>query len=217
MFKDDNGNYTDLEKELIKLAQDSREMGYTLTTPELFVDEVSGNKLAYYQHCKNKIVMHEHFVLNATPEEIENTLKHELAHAIAEQNNTEKKKDGTPKRVWHGEQWKVAHQKLGGNSERYHTGGYIKPEFKKLSMDELFKIQPTHPAERWEHGTFNQWLRRGYHVIKGQKGNWQQWEFLADEYETDQDGKTSNWGRASAVYFTPEQVTANEPRNKPIR
>lgn len=205
-------NYPDLEKELMKLAQDARGLGYKLTTPELFVDDVSGNKLAYYQHGKNKIVMHEHFVLNGTPEEVENTLKHELAHAIAEQNNTEKKKDGTPKRVWHGEQWKAAHKALGGNSERYHTGGYIKPAYKKLSMDELFKIQPKHPATRWEHGTFNQWLRRGYHVIKGQKGNWQQWEFLADEYETDQDGKTSNWGRASAVYFTPDQVTANEPR-----
>ena len=25
-----------------------------------------------------------------------------------------------------------------------------------------------------------------------------------------QDGKTSNWGRASAVYFTPDQVERNE-------
>jgi len=40
MFKNDNGNYTDLEKELFKLAQDSREMGYKLTTP----DQVTANE-----------------------------------------------------------------------------------------------------------------------------------------------------------------------------
>lgn len=212
MFKDDNGNYPDLEKELMKLAQDARDLGYKVTTPTLFVDNVYGNKLAYYQHGSNKIVMHNHFVETGDPAEIENTLIHELAHAVAEQNNTEKKKNGTPKRVWHGEAWKTINSQLGGNAERYHTGGYQKPAPVKRSMAELFAIQPTKPAETWERGTFNQWLTRGYHVIKGQKGQFQVWEFVGEEYETDTDGKTSNWGRASAVYFTPDQVEANTPK-----
>lgn len=196
----------DLEKELMKLAQDARDMGYKVTTPELFVDNVYGNKLAYYQHGRNKIVMHEHFVENGSSEEIENTLIHELAHAVAEQNNTEKKA------VWHGNAWKEVNTKLGGNAERYHKGGYHKPAPVKKSMAELFAIQPKKPADTWERGTFNQWLTRGYHVMKGQKGQLQVWEFVADEYELEQDGKTSNYGRASAVYFTPDQVEPNKPK-----
>lgn len=198
--------YQDLEKELIKLAQDARELGYKVTTPALQLDNVYGNKLAYYSHSSNKIVMHEHMVENADESEIENTLIHELAHAVAEQNNTEKK------RVWHGDAWKRINTELGGNAERYHQGGYKKPEYKKLSMAELYAIQPKKPATDWDRGTFKQWLSRGYHVIKGQKGQLSVWEFSADEYETSTDGKTSNWGRASAVYFTPEQVERNEAK-----
>lgn len=194
----------DLEKELLKLAQDARELGYKITTPELFVDPIYGNKLAYYQHGRNKIVIDEDFVKNGNPEEIENTLIHELAHAVAEQNNE------TDKRIWHGQAWKDINTKLGGNSERYHIGSYKKPEPVKKTMKELYSIQPKHPANRWERGTYKQWLSRGYHVMKGQKGSLQVWEFMADEYETSEDGKTSNWGRASAVYFMPEQVEANE-------
>lgn len=207
MFKDDNGNYPDLEKELMKLAQDARELGYKIETPKLFVDNVFGSKLAYYQHGRNKIVMHEHFVENASPEEIENTLIHELAHAVAEQNNTGKKA------VWHGQAWKDINTALGGNAERYHQGGYKKPAPVKRSMAQLFAIQPKKPATEWERGTFNQWLTRGYHVIKGQKGQLQVWEFVADEYETEKDGKTSNYGRAAAVYFTPDQVEPNKPKD----
>lgn len=196
----------DLEKELMKLAQDARDLGYKITTPELFVDSIYGNKLAYYQHGRNKIVMHEHFVENASADEIENTLIHELAHAVAEQNNDDEK------RIWHGDEWKRINAELGGDASRYHKGGYTKPAPVKRSMAELFAIQPKHPAARWERGTFNQWLTRGYHVMKGQKGQLQVWEFVADEYELEEDGKTSNYGRASAVYFTPDQVEANKPK-----
>lgn len=197
----------DLEKELMKLAQDARDLGYKVTTPSLSADSIYGNKLAYYQHGRNKIVFHDHFVENGTPEELENTLIHELAHAVAEQNNPKPEK-----RVWHGDFWKEINNKLGGDAERYHKGGYKKPEHKKMSMAELFAIQPTKDATEWERGTFNQWLRRGYHVMKGQKGSLAVWEFVADEYELEQDGKTSNYGRASAVYFTPDQVEPNKPK-----
>lgn len=196
----------DLEKELMKLAQDARDLGYKVTTPELFIDNVYGNKLAYYQHGRNKIVMHDHFIENGSPEEIENTLIHELAHAVAEQNNPKPEK-----RIWHGDFWKTINSQLGGNASRYHIGGYSKPAPVKKSMAELFAIQPKRPAEDWERGTFKQWLTRGYHVMKGQKGQFVQWEFIADEYETEQDGKTSNYGRAAAVYFTPDQVEPNKP------
>lgn len=196
----------DLEKELMKLAQDARDKGYKVTTPELFVDNVYGSKLAYYQHGRNKIVFHDDFVKNGTPEEIENTLIHELAHAIAEQNNT------NDKAVWHGQAWKDINADLGGDAQRYHQGGYKKPAPVKKSMAELFAIQPKHLADRWERGTFKQWLTRGYHVRKGEKGQLSVWEFVADEYETEKDGKTSNWGRASAVYFTPDQVEPNQPK-----
>ncbi len=135
----------DLEKELMKLAQDARDLGYTVKTPTLFVDPVYGNKLAYYQHGTNKIVMHDHFVETANADEIENTLIHELAHAVAEQNNTETKKDGTPKRVWHGDFWKEINNQLSGNSERFHQGEYKKPEPKKLTNAELYSIQAKHP------------------------------------------------------------------------
>jgi len=208
MFKDDNGNYPDLEKELMKLAQDARELGYKVTTPDLFVDPVYGNKLAYYQHGSNKIVMHDHFIDTADEAEIEQILKHELAHAIAEQNNE------TKKRIWHGQAWKDILSAIGGDPERYYKGSYTKPVHVKKSMKELYSTLPKHPANRWDHGTYKQWLSRGYHVIKGQKGQLAVWEFSANEYETDTDGKSSEWGRASAVYFTPEQVEANTPKGK---
>ena len=156
--------------------------------------------------------MHDHFVETADEVEIEYTLIHELAHAIAEQNNTNKKKDGTPIRVWHGQVWKDINAKLGGNSERFHTGTYHKPEHVKKTMQELYAIQPKYPANRWERGTFKQWLSRGYHVIKGQKGSLSIWEFSSDEYETQEDGKSADWGKASAVYFDNTQVEANQPK-----
>lgn len=197
-------NEQQLNDKLNTLANTARELGYTVTTPELFIDPVHGNKLAYYAHGSNRIVMHDHFVETADEAEILNTLIHELAHAVAEQNNT------TGKRVWHGDAWKKINDQLGGNAERYHKGSYTKPAFKKINKRDMFAIKPKHPANRWERGTYNQWLLRGYHVIKGQKGQYVQWEFVADEYETEVDGKTSNYGRASAVYFTPEQVEANK-------
>jgi len=200
-------NYTDLKIALDNAVNHAYRLGYKVETPTLFVDSIYGSKLAYYQHGRNKIVIDEHFSKNASIDEIENTVIHELAHAIAEQNNTGKK------RIWHGDAWKAINTELGGNASRYHVGGYQKPEPKKLSMTELFAIQPTKPAIEWERGTFNQWLRRGYHVMKGQHGQIQVWTFIADEYELPgQDGKTGNAGKASAVYFTPDQVEANKPK-----
>ena len=195
--------YVDLKIKLDNAVNHAYRLGYTVNTPELTLDSIYGNKLGYYSHAKNKIVMHDHFVENADESEIEQTLKHELAHAIAEQNNTEKKA------VWHGQVWKDILIALGGQAERYHQGTYSKPAFVKKSMKELYSILPTKPATEWERGTYKQWLTRGYHVMKGQKGQLVVWEFSADEYETQEDGKTSEWGRASAVYFTPDQVKPN--------
>lgn len=202
----------DLESKLESLVSEAIALGYKVNKPTLFIDNVYGNKLAYYQHNANKIVIHEHYAENASNEEVINTLIHELAHAVAEQNNEKKDGKGKIVRVWHGEAWKNINSLLGGNSERYHQGEYIKPAPVKLSMKELYSIQPKHPADRWERGTYKQWLSRGYHVIKGQKGQLSVWEFSADEYETSEDGKTSNWGRASAVYFDNNQVEPNTPK-----
>ena len=200
--------FHDLEKELIKACQDAREKGFKVTTPKLEQSSVYGNKLAYYSHGRNKIVFHDDYIENGSEEDLEQTLLHELAHAIAEQNNTEKKA------VWHGQVWKDILSAIGGKPERYHTGTYKKPEFKKLAKRDMFAILPKQDKENWERGTYNQWLLRGYHVMKGQKGQLAVWEFSANEYETDTDGKSSEWGRASAVYFTPEQVEANTPKGK---
>lgn len=205
-------NITNLEQELNKLTHIARDLGYTVDKPKLFVDPVFGNKLAYYSHGKNTINIHDHFVENADEAEVMNTLIHEMAHAVAEQNNTNTDKNGKIKHVWHGEAWKQIMAQLGGNSERYHTGSYKKPEHVKKTMAELYAIQPKHPASRWDRGTYKQWLSRGYHVIKGQKGQFAVWEFVGEEYETGKDGETSNWGRASAVYFDNTQVEANAPK-----
>lgn len=135
---------------------------------------------------------------------IRQTIRHEIAHLIAETQNTK------AKGVWHGQAWKAIFAELGGNAERYNTSGFVKPGAEKVqSMEELRKTKPTQPADTWERGTFRQWLERGYHVMKGQKGQLVTWEFQAEEYETAEDGKTSKWGRASAVYFTPDQVAPN--------
>lgn len=201
-------NITALEQELNKLTHVARDLGYTINKPELFIDPVYGNKLAYYQHGRNKIVMHDHFVENAEESEIMNTLIHEMAHAVAEQNND------TGKMIWHGDTWKAINKQLGGNSERYHVGKYHKPAHVKKSMKELYSTLPKHPADRWERGTYKQWLSRGYHVIKGQKGHLQVWEFQAEEYETSVDGKTSDWGKAAAVYFNNDQVEPNIKKEK---
>lgn len=132
------------------------------------------------------------------------TIRHEVAHLIAETVNTK------AKGVWHGAAWKAIFAELGGNAERYNTSGFVKPGAKPVkTMEELRKIKPTRPATDWERGTFRQWLERGYHVMKGQKGERTVWQFVADEYETAEDGKTSKFGRASAVYFTPDQVAPN--------
>ena len=199
-------NHEALKTELDNLVNLASRKGYKIETPKLYLESVYGNKLAYYQHGTNKIVMHDHFAETADTAEVMNTLIHELAHAISEQNNE------TAKRVWHGEAWKAINTELGGNAERFHKGGYTKPAFKKMAKKDMFGIQPKEPASTWERGTYNQWLLRGYHVMKGQKGHFVQWDFIADEYETEVEGKTSNYGRASAVYFAADQVEANTPK-----
>lgn len=201
----------DLNKELNRLVHVARDQGLEVTIPTLFIDKVFGSKLAYYQLSANKIVIDEHYSANGSDAEVLNTLIHEFAHAVAEQNNKEVRKNGKIKHVWHGQAWKDINSALGGDSERYHAGAYKKPEHKKKTMAELYAVQPVHPASRWERGTYKQWLERGYHVIKGQKGQFTTWEFVGDEYETETDGTSKNgYGRASAVYFDADQVEANQ-------
>lgn len=147
---------------------------------------------------------------NGHLDELINVMRHELAHLIAETFN-KKKKTG----VWHGQAWKDIFTSLGGDGSRYYSGAFVKPENKGKTFKtkaELYQVTPTQPATDWERGTYRQWLERGYHVIKGQKGQFVTWEFSANEYETDEDGKTSDWGRASAVYFDNTQVEPNTPK-----
>lgn len=151
---------------------------------------------------------------NGHLDELVNTVRHELAHLIAETFN-KKKKTG----VWHGQAWKDVFIAIGGNGDRYYKGAFVKPEnvgktFK--TKEELYNTLPTQPVNTWDRGTYRQWLERGYHVMKGQKGQFVQWEFSANEYETDTDGKTSKWGRASAVYFDNTQVEANQPKQEKL-
>lgn len=140
--------------------------------------------------------------------ELLDVVRHELAHLVAETLNTKKK------HVWHGQAWKDILVGIGGDGERYYKGEFVKPENKDKKFTpiaELYNRLPTEPKETWERGTFRQWLERGYHVIKGQKGSLHVWEFKGNAYET-KDGEESEWGRAAAVYFTPDQVEPNVPR-----
>lgn len=143
-------------------------------------------------------------------DELVNTVKHELAHLIAETFN-KKKKTG----IWHGQAWKDIFTGIGGNGDRYYKGSFVKPEnagkvFKTKA--ELYATLPTEPVTTWERGTYRQWLERGYHVMRGQQGQFVKWNFSANEYETDTDGKTSEWGSQTAVYFGNDQVEANTPK-----
>jgi hypothetical protein len=191
-----------------------KESEYTFGTVKITSKPIQGVRLGYAggsnkgKIVSGYIVIDSRFIEKGKIEEVENTIKHEVAHLIAETFN-KKKKTG----VWHGQLWKDIFIELGGNGERYYTGSFIKPENigKTLKTKaELMKITPKQPATDWEQGTYRQWLERGYHVIKGQKGHLKVWEFSANEYETDEDGKTSDWGRARAVYFTNGQVEPNE-------
>lgn len=201
------------ELETIKTQAKAYKFGKITVTAKI----VPGMKVGYAGGASKGATVQGYIVIDSRfveycenhPEELINTLKHELAHLIAETTKSDRKK----KPVWHGAAWKEIHQALGGNGERYYTGSFVKPENKNKTfktLEELRKIKPTLPATDWERGTFRQWLERGYHVIKGQHGQPVTWEFSAEEYETTTDGKTSKWGRAHAVYFTPEQVEANQ-------
>lgn len=201
-----------LSEALDQAITSAKAAGYKIGKITIIAKPVPGTKVAYASGSKplapvrGYIVVDSRFAAAGEPSEVLNTVKHELAHLIAETVNTKKK------RVWHGEAWKLIHEELGGNGERYYTGAFVKPEnVGKVikTKEELAKTKATEPKETWVKGTYRQWLERGYHVIKGQKGNFVTWEFSAEEYETNADGKTSNWGRASAVYFAAEQVEAN--------
>lgn len=190
--------------------------GYKFGPIEITSYQIRGNKMGFAHKWKQgagtitgRIVIDSDYAAWGA-ESAENkkfvlqTIRHEVAHLIAETQNTK------AKGVWHGAAWKAIFAELGGDASRYNTSGFVKPGAKPLkTMEELRKIKPTQPADTWERGTFRQWLERGYHVMKGQKGERAVWQFVADEYETKEDGKTSRFGRASAVYFTPDQVEAN--------
>lgn len=194
--------------------------GYSIGNVSIKSRIIQGTKVGYAGGSKKGsgvvegyIVIDSRFLAYASNghlPELVNTVRHELAHLIAETFN-KKRKSG----VWHGQAWKDVFVELGGNGDRYYKGAFVKPEnvgktFKTKA--ELSTVLPTQPKENWERGTYRQWLERGYHVIKGQKGQFAVWEFSAQEYETDVDGKTSKWGRASAVYFDNNQVEPNTPK-----
>jgi hypothetical protein len=192
----------------IKIA---KENGYNIGKVEIKARPINGRKVAYATgyhkgtQINGTIVIDSRFCESGLTDEILNTVKHELAHLIAETLNTKKKN------IWHGDAWKTVHKALGGNGDRYYKGTFVKPENKDKvfkTMEQLRATKATEPANTWEHGTYRQWLERGYHVIKGQKGNLQVWKFIGNEYEME-DGKTVNLGTAYAVYFNNDQVEAN--------
>ena len=204
----------DLQAELQNIIENID--GYKFGQIEITSYQIRGSKMGFAHKWKQgadtitgRIVIDSDYqAWGAESEEnrrfVIQTIRHEVAHLIAETVN--KKTKG----VWHGQAWKDIFAGIGGNAERYNTSGFIKPGAKPVkTMEELRKIKPTQPADTWERGTFRQWLERGYHVMKGQKGERAVWQFVADEYETAEDGKTSKFGRASAVYFTPDQVAPN--------
>lgn len=191
---------------------------YKFGAIKLTTRPIMGHRVGYAGGSKGATTVTGYIVIDSRfaeygeshPAELRDTIIHELAHLVAETANK------TKKRIWHGQAWKDAAVALGGSGERYYTGSFKKPEASPTTTKtkaELYAIMPTKPATEWEHGTFRQWLERGYHVIKGQKGQVSVWSFQAEEYET-KDGKTSDWGRASAVYFTPDQVEPNQPKVK---
>lgn len=178
---------------------------------------INGSKVGYAGGSHKGVTVSGYIVIDSRfaeygtdhPDELLNTVRHELSHLIAETLNTRKKG------IWHGQAWKDVFTTIGGDGSRYYSGSFVKPEnvgktFKTKA--ELASTLPTEAKETWERGTYRQWLERGYHVIKGQKGHLQVWQFSANEYETGTDGKTSDWGRASAVYFDNNQVEPNEPK-----
>lgn len=186
---------------------------------EITAQPIRGLKVGYASGSKKgkfvqgKIVIDSRFVEwcndNNNDAELLDVIRHELAHLIAETFNDKKK------HIWHGTAWQDVCKAIGGDGSRYYTGKFVKPENKGkefVPKAELYNRTPTQPATDWERGTFRQWLERGYHVIKGQKGTLQVWEFKGNAYETSEDGKESDWGRAAAVYFTPDQVEPNVPR-----
>lgn len=191
--------------------------GYKFGKISISAMPIRGTKVGYatgYRKGKTvsgKIVIDSRFVEygnNGHEAELLDTIRHELAHLIAETFNTKKK------HVWHGQAWKDIHDAIGGNGERYYSGGFVKPE--NVGKDftpikDLYDRLPKLPAATWERGTYRQWLERGYHVIKGQKGSLVVWGFVGDAYET-KDGEESNFGRSSAVYFDNTQVEANVPK-----
>ena len=211
-------NYT--IEEILKEVMTLDAKAYTFGKIKISSKIINGTKVGYAGGTNKGsgivsgyIVIDSRFVeycnAQAYGHELINTIKHELAHLIAETFN-KKKKTG----VWHGQAWKDVFVAIGGNGDRYYKGAFVKPEnvgktFK--TKQELASTLPKQPADTWERGTYRQWLERGYHVIKGQKGQFVQWEFSANEYETDTDtdGKTSEWGRAYAVYFDNTQVEPN--------
>lgn len=201
-------------KAMLQVAEQSAtERGYNIGNVTINAKPIQGTKVGYSCGARKgktvtgTITIDSRFVEYGEQyeQELLGTVKHELAHLIAETINTRRK------HVWHGEAWKAIDLALGDSGQRYYSGEFVKPENKGKtfkSLDDLRKTKPTQPATDWERGTFRQWLERGYHVMKGQHGTPVVWEFDANEYETAKDGKTSTWGRAYAVYFTPDQVEA---------
>jgi len=207
---------TQLEKTLQMIIDGTPE--YKFGKVEISAGIIRGTKVGYatkFRHGKTvsgKIVIDSRFIDwcndKNNDRELLDVIRHELAHLIAETLNTKKK------HVWHGQAWKDILLAIGGDGERYYKGEFVKPENVGKTFTpirDLYNVLPKQPATDWERGTFRQWLERGYHVIKGQKGSLQVWGFIGNEYET-KDGETSEYGRASAVYFTPDQVEPNTPR-----
>ena len=202
-----------VQKELNQIIDSTT--GYTFGDITIKAQPIRGLKVAYAGGAKRGsgtvtgyIVIDSRYVEYGKDhrDEVLSIIRHELAHLIAETVNE------TKKRIWHGDAWKDICSAIGGDAERYYKGAFVKPENRGktfMSKEEMRQTKPTQPADTWERGTYNQWLLRGYHVKRGEKGTPVMWEFKGEAYEGE-DGKEENgYGKAYAVYFRNDQVEAN--------
>lgn len=208
-----------LQDELVILPCDIQQGDITIKAQKLRGGKVGQASGAVYgEPVKGSIIIDTEFVEYGNLQELVDTIKHELAHLITMATVQKSNSKGRAIRVWHGQEWKDIFISLGGSGDRYYKGEFKKEqqteEYKKMKRSELYKILPTKPANTWFEGTYNQWLRRGYHVIKGEKGAFRVWEYVAEESESKhQDGKTHNgYGKAGASYFTSDQVQPNQTK-----
>lgn len=132
-FNFDWSNYHNDERTVVeqtrKAIQYYKDMGVIDSTTTCRINHRASRKAGTYCYVTQVVTIYAWLFRNNSAQEVENTIKHEIAHAIDIHNYGIRYRGS--KRILHGHTWKAIARAIGDDGERCYDGKTVKNDAKK--------------------------------------------------------------------------------------